>query len=1271
MALTAAPAGAAQVPVFNTFGSAEQPHFDFNRNLTVDQSNGDVLVENGQFGGSIRRYKPDGTPDNFSALGTNAIDAQGPGDGTPQGELNFNQAVSGELQIAVDNSGTATDGDIYVVQAQFALVDIFSSAGNYLGQLTAAGATSFSGVHGVAVDSKGNVYVGDYGGVHKFDPAGNPPVNADNVANFSGNSHNLAAGAGPTAGYIFVAGEGLEKRNATTGKLAYTLDTDVQNVAVDPVSGRVYALVNAAGVQEVRTYDASGAAPSLVSSVPNTSFGGLEGIAVDGSTGTPYVSRSLIGHVESIEYVTVPDVTTGTASPGLSSTTFDGTVNSAGVEPAEAFTDCHFEYVTEAAYEAHKAQGGFTDLSSGGSVPCESSDGNPITGPGEIPEDSGDHLVASTLTGLTPSTAYRFRLVAANSNGENHGDAVHFSTPGPPSIERAFVKDVTSTSAVLGAEANPHLLPTTYRFEYVDDATFQADVASAGPGHGFDHATILPPGGGDLGAGEDPLTVSTQLTGLLPGATYHSRFEIENSSGSQTSPDHPFTTQGGLGLGFQLADNRAWELVSPPNKHGGGLLFPPEGVIQAAADGSGIAYQSAGSIEADPEGNRAIEDATILSRRAAGGSWGSEDVTSPHSEATPLRFSPEFKTFSPNLEKAVFEQTDGTLLSPEASEQTAYLRGNTTPPTYTPLVTGKEGFANVPEGTVFGGGNGSGRALIELAAANASLTHVVLNSIPPLLSGAAPASLYEWAAGRLQPVSELPVSEGGGVVRGEGGSGFGSVQNAVSEDGSRVFWGGGGSYPGLSALYVRDTANEETGRLDLKQPGASGNGPANPAFQGASADGSVAFFSDQQQLTADASAPEPVHQTADLYRCEVAPVAGTLGCAGLTDISAPREGSGERAEFLGTVPGLSEDGSRIYFVAKGVLDTAPNEAGDTAVPGQPNLYLWQQGQGRRFIATLSASDESGWGLGLNSGDREGHAARVSMAGSPNGRYLSFMSERSLTGYDNRDALSGEADEEVFRYDAQSDRLECVSCNPSGASPDGVESDPGGNSSIWTDPHGLWSQRWVAATVPEATESKTTDGRVFNRPRAAHDDGRVFFNAIDSLVPADSNGQWDVYQWEPVGTGDCTASSGGAATVRSGSGCVSLVSSGTAEEEAAFLDASEGGNDVFFLTPAQLNETDQDHEADVYDARVDGIPGRLPKIAECLGEACQPAAQSPNDATPASAAFKGQGNVKSTPRKRCAKGKRAVRRKGRTHCVQRHTRKQRKHHRAHANRRAHR
>lgn len=823
--------------------------------------------------------------------------------------------------------------------------------------------------------------------------------------------------------------------------------------------------------------------------------------------------------------------------------------------------------------------------------------------------------------------------------------------PGPPTIDSSSLTNVTADSAEVRASINPHTFETTYRIEYgPEDCAIVPDPCTA-----------VPAAGASIGSGHEGVAVSQLLTGLQSGTTYHYRVVAENELGTPATLDRTFTTQLS-GLGFGLADSRAWELVSPSTKFGGSISARAltEGITQAAADGNGLAYMTLGSIEAAPQGNRVIEPSSALARRGEGG-WRSKDITPPHIHATPYVTGngTEYKLFSPDLASALLEPRDDTPLSPQSSDRAPNLRHNTEPATYTPLVTAKEGFANVPPGTEFGGDEvKSSLSKVHVTGANAALNHVVLESAVPLVPGAAAGSLYQWAAGALQPVSALPAAQGGAVVKALLGSGGGTVRHAVSEGGSRVFWGRGeyssSLFISLSALYLRDMAAEETTRLDVVQAGGSGADGASanghgPAFQGASADGTVVFFTDSRQLTAGAS-PEG----RDLYRCEIPPGEAESGCASLTDLSAPRVGSGESAEVQDLVSAISEDGSSLYFVAKGVLDTVPNQAGASATAGGFNLYAWQQGEGARFIATLSGEDSLDWGKGPTS--TVGVASDLAAAASPSGRYLSFMSQRSLTGYDNRDAVNGEADQEAFRYDAASDRLVCVSCNPTGAAPQGLVHEDLVEGVAAVDPRANWNQRQLAAVLPEATDGGGDIPSLY-RPRSVLDNGRVFFNAADSLVSADSNGTWDVYQYEPTGVGDCTAGSGGAAVSRTTEGCVSLLSSGTGEEESAFLDASENGNDVFFISPARLSVTDKDEVNDIYDARVNSVPAVLEPDEECLGEACQPPAQAPNDPTPASAAFHGAGNVPPAA-KRCPKGKRKVQSKGKTRCVaRRHKHKQ--------------
>jgi hypothetical protein len=1151
----------------------------------------------------------------------------------------------------------------------------------YLGAFGPDGteATSFERLGAVAVDEgTGVIYVGDWKKqvLYKFDSEGHPLnwggtspyIKGNEISGLSffvgelGNagSGNNEAAVDPETHVLYVTSDNKvrafeangEPHEFTAGPGAETSEipgaTELKGVAVDS-NGTIYATdskfvpVELGGnIHTTRIYSRSGALltefdPEEEEEAPRPPIFPNNAVAV-APDGSLYTTSLLSGSFR-LEPSQFPVTASTTYSPGSRFT------NAYSISVA-------LDPTTSDVYVGRSV----VSHSEDSHVVVFDEDDNPVGTLG-APGEAGDFAGNPWSIAINGASE---RLYAVDERATTNSGQVKvfetFTFPViAPTVTATSVIDLNLFTATLRAKINPNTLETTYHFEYgTEDCSL---------------GTCTSVGGGTIPAGHKPVAVTPQeITGLQPGTTYHYRVVAKNAEGETKGPDRTFTTPRS-GLGFSLADQRAWEMVSPANKFGGKIVQYDQGVMQAAANGNGLAYESVTSIEPNPDGSRAIDTSTVLARRAgAGGSWASKDVTPPQTEASPLRFGGVYKTFSTNLERALLEQQDSTPLSIEASEETPYLRENTEPGTYRPLVTGKEGYANVPPGTKFGGGGGSAASPVRIVAADPALTHPVVKSKASLVPEAEAESLYRWDEGHLAPVSELPASEGGAIVRGLAGSNGGSVHNAVSADGSRVFWSTGGYVAGgriLDALYARDTAGETTGRLDVVA-GGSGEGRSLPVFNGASVDGSVVFFTDSRRLTADASPPDSVGEnTFDLYRCEVGPVEGaTLGCTSLADISAPISGTAEKAEVLGIAPGQSEDGTRAYFFARGVLDTAPNEAGDSAVAGEPNLYLWEEGQGTRFIATISERDRADWGGFASSPDGIGIEAKLSASASPSGRYLAFMSDSSLTGYDNRDAKSDEAVEEIFRYDATADRLDCVSCNPSGASPEGKLSNPTGGVSVRADNHGNWSQRWVAAILPVAQESEA-EGIALYRPRVVHDNGRVFFNAIDSLVSADANGEWDVYQYEPTGVGDCTSTSEGAAIARSAGGCVSLLSSGTAEEEATFVDASETGDDVFFFTPARLSVTDEDFELDVYDARTNGIPATLPVINECLGEACQAAPNPPNDPTPNSASFQGAGNV---PSERCAENKRKVTREGSSRCVaKKHKHKKKRSHKAKAKR----
>jgi hypothetical protein len=809
---------------------------------------------------------------------------------------------------------------------------------------------------------------------------------------------------------------------------------------------------------------------------------------------------------------------------------------------------------------------------------------------------------------------------------------------GPPVVEEEAVLNVAGTSATFQAKINPEGSETTYRFEYGTSAAYGSSV---------------PVPDGIAGSGTAGVTVSAHPQDLLPSTEYHYQVVAVVASRGETVPggDGTFITQPAGGE-FALPDGRQWELVTPPNKHGAMITpLPGAAPIQAAADGGAMTYQTNIPSE-DGLPGYALEE-QVLSRRGVQG-WGSRDIGFPHEGATGISCRPEYQFFARDLTSALAfpecSQERTILLSSEASEQTPYIRREalcegsaSASECYRPILTGKEGVADVPPGTKF-----AGRPLsLFIEAATPDLSHVAM-----AYSGEGLPMLFEWSADAppseaIQPINVLPESEGGGQVIGYvGAHSFGGLKgnrNAISNDGSRVVWSNEpeGSFTG--PLYLRDMIKRETVRLDVQQPGVPSGGKPFPLFQIATPEDSKVFFTDfdrEQRLT-----PQSGTAGRDLYECEIVERAARLACD-LTDLTPETEG---HAAFVQkSVLGASEDGSYVYFAAGGVLgDGAQHGAVEDPCENEnacaANVYEYHDGK-ITFIAALSAEDANDWDGTSTAGNITDLLARV----SANGRYLAFMSSTSLTGYDNRDAINGHPDQEVYLYDAVAKRLVCASCNPTGSRPVGVPTEEFLSSEEKESRENVVGvlnlaglPTWIAANLPP---SNLMLGQFsLYQPRALSDSGRLFFNSSDALVAQDINDQEDVYEFEPVGTGGCTASSS-TFGVRSG-GCVSLISSGSSPEESGFMDASENGGDVFFMTSSRLTPQDYDTSYDIYDAHectpsvpCVPVPVALPPCAS--GDACKgaPSPQPSIFGAPASATFAGAGNATPPSGSRVVKGK---------------------------------
>jgi hypothetical protein len=862
------------------------------------------------------------------------------------------------------------------------------------------------------------------------------------------------------------------------------------------------------------------------------------------------------------------------------------------INPEFQVTTCKVEYGTSDTY--------------GTTEPCS-------TGLGE-----GGIAVSTNVTieGLQPGITYHYRFTADNAKGESHSEDKTFTTL--PLVVSEWVVNVSANSVTFSAEINPQGAETTYQFQYGTSEAYEADV---------------PLSEASAGSGSTSIIAAVHTQGLSPGTLYHYRVVAKTTGGAtiDNGPDHTFTTEP-AGAEFALPDGRAWELVSPQKMDGAQIEFSGDRQVemQASEDGGAIAYMTNVPVGSDMVGNEYLSQ--LLATRGPNG-WSTQDIDVPNEKPTgfedeePKNGVQQYMLFSPDLSTALVEPSGPKpVLSPEASdsEATLYLRDNANGD-YLPLVTP----ANVPPNTKFG----VSKRRLKIVDSTPDLSHVIILSPEALTDNAVQTSgedspnLYEWSGGHLQLVNVLP---NGKATDGEAYLGRNNrmVAHSISDDGRFVVWSHENTIFNASdahTLYLRDMVKGEDVQL----------GGSHALFQTASSDGSKVFFNESNEGLAG-----------DLmeYNTET----GTQ--TDLTVDKNPGESAGVQPELMGA----SEDGTYVYFVANGVL---ANGAAEGASPGDCrsdlsssegtcNLYMLHETGGEwktTFIATLSGADRSSWKgpEGFGSWDLTDVTSRV----SPNGRYVAFMSERSLTGYDNTDAVSGQPDEEAYLYDASTGRLTCVSCSPTGERPVGVLDEYG--NAPFVDPVGSWGgstgTHWLAGSFPGWAPGADIENG-FYQPRYLSDSGRLFFDSPEALVPQDTDGLENVYEYEPSGVGGCT-NSGASFDGRLG-GCVSLISSGTSGEESAFFDASTNGDDVFFLTTSHLVPAARETGYALYDAHVCSA-GSPCVVAPVLPPACDSAdscrpAPSPQPAVfgaPASATFSGAGNVTPAVSKPAVTGKR--------------------------------
>lgn len=684
-------------------------------------------------------------------------------------------------------------------------------------------------------------------------------------------------------------------------------------------------------------------------------------------------------------------------------------------------------------------------------------------------------------------------------DGEEHpnqngiGSVAAPSPVSAPEVLSVSASDTGTTSATLQAQIDPSGFTTHYRFQYLPGAAYdiQRSQAEAEGRSGaevedaaFVGAVEVPPGGGVLGAGAIG-SAAAAVRGLDPDTTYRFRVRIESecngvggavcSASGKASSVHTF--QSGLA---GLSDGRAYELVSPYDKHGG-EVFPadpnvgscrackPPGTgitvvfpMQSAPEGEAVTYM--GFPFSSEEGSAVFN--SYVSRRTAAG-WRTTPM-SPRLQATkesggtnPLGSL----AYDGVLTNGLISQREPALTpSVPPGYGNLYLQTVGAPEVLEPLLTARPPNRSAA-GFVISYAGHSEDFGSQFFSANDALTKATAFAPEPSDPGATGQNLYEWRNGQLALINVAP---GNGAVLADASFASQSPDtHAVSAEGQRVYFKAGGK------LYVR-----EQGKVTREVAHAG-------SFLSASPDGLRVLLSD-----------------GCLY---------ALATETCEDLS---EGEGG---FQGMV-GQSEDLARIYFVDSKVLPATTgtqNDSGQEPTEGAANLYLFEEGARVGFVATLLDADNTASTVS----DWVANPVLRTAEASRDGRWLAFASRGPLTGYDNFGptcARNNEGDlvpefcSEIFIFNAVTGELRCVSCNPTGEAPRG----------------------------PSTLRRLASAGEWLPQSRYLSNSGRLFFDSQDRLSQFDGNGRVeDVYEYEPFGVGSCNRVPGCVSLISPGNGSV--------------------------------------------------------------------------------------------------------------------------------------
>lgn len=749
--------------------------------------------------------------------------------------------------IAVD----PTNGDLLVADTGNLDVARFTSSGAFVGSFNGEGSEGgpFTSLLDLTVDPAGHIYTVNGSIEFLFENVTEGRVDKFSAA---GTPEGSVGAPGALSTALSVAFD------PTAGNLLVALQGEIVVGEAPPSSLMVYH--GEALIGKVAYPDA-------------TENGRPVGLAVDGGASgrvyglvaAPYLSLA-DNSVQTFNPILVPEVEIDTPTNiQTTSAHLSGKVNPGGVP-----TTAHFEYSVDK---------GSSWIS---------------TTPQEVGAGEQAVPVSADVENLIPNSVYEVRLTASNEAHANSSPTITFTTlQAAPGVTTGTSTEVDESSASVNGQVNPFGLNSTYYFEYGPTTGYgrQAPAVPAVAGNGF-----------------SPKAVSSTLTGLDSGTTYHYRLVATNAAGTSYGADATFTTPSAGSI-----QERVYEQVTPVDK---GLGTIAGHGFKALPSGDGLLFTTSNTMNLPGAESAPVSSRYVTLRTSSG--WTLRQTDPP--------LNPVKTTTVLNITLAVSEDLTHALvasnraLAPGAVEGNAnlYIREIATGQmTFVGGAPGEEAlrfFVGPNVENVFVGGT-------------SNFSSIVFDSVWPLTPEGAFVNAYRWTeAEGLKLLSVMPNGEPA-PIGAQLPSSSGSELRYTSSDTERTIFAAEGL--GVFARLGSDetialSKSEVPGEPEEPQPGVS---------YWMARDGSRAVFSVSSSVPLTQDAPAAV---GDLYEYSFA--SGALRYLGNQEV-------GLKAERREDVFAVSESGSYVY-VAPG-----PSSASER------NLYLFHDGSAH-FIAPLPVSIES-------------------------------------------------------------------------------------------------------------------------------------------------------------------------------------------------------------------------------------------------------------------------------------------------------------------------